>query len=165
MGWGAEALDARTKAPPGLWAILLLGFCSGLPLNVSGLSLRQWFSETGVPIALIGATANIGIAYSLKFLIAPLIDRALPIKLGRRRGWLIAAQTAMACATFALAFANPAANPVLALALAGGVAFCSACQDISVDAWRIETYLARQNDSHSASGNADILALIFKHYH
>ena len=32
-------------------------------------------------------------------------------------------------------------------------------------AWRIETYLARQNDSHSASGNADILALIFKHYH
>jgi len=32
-------------------------------------------------------------------------------------------------------------------------------------AWRVETYLARQNDSHSASGNVDMLGLVFKHYH
>jgi hypothetical protein len=32
-------------------------------------------------------------------------------------------------------------------------------------AWRIETYLARQNDSLSASANVDRFGLVFKHYH
>ena len=32
-------------------------------------------------------------------------------------------------------------------------------------AWRVETYLARQNDSRSASANADIFGLVLKYYH
>jgi PAT family beta-lactamase induction signal transducer AmpG len=128
------------KTSPRLFYILLFGFFSGLPLALSGLTLRQWLSESGVSLGLIGATANIGLAYSLKFLFAPILDRALPFGLGRRRGWLMLAQIGMVAATIALAGCTPAAHPGFTLAIAGVIAFCSACQDISIDAWRIEWY-------------------------
>ncbi len=52
-----------------------LGFVAGLPLPLTGFTLRQWLSEGGTSLAVIGLTANIGISYSLKFLWAPALDR------------------------------------------------------------------------------------------
>ena len=69
------------------------GFVAGLPLPLSGFTFRLWLSEGGVSLAVIGLTANIGLAYSLKFLWAPVLDNAAPPgplrRLGRRRGWLL----------------------------------------------------------------------------
>jgi len=128
------------RGAPRLYYILLFGFFSGLPLALSGLTLRQWLTESGVTLGLIGATANIGLAYSLKFLFAPILDRTLPLGLGRRRGWLIVAQIALVVSCVALAGSTPARHPALTLLVAGVLAFSSACQDISIDAWRIEWY-------------------------
>ena len=118
------------------------GFVAGLPLPLSGFTFRLWLSEGGVSLALIGLTANIGLAYSLKFLWAPVLDNASPPgplrRLGRRRGWLAAIQPALAAAAALLALSDPARLPFLSLALAALVAFLSASQDIVVDAWRIE---------------------------
>ena len=50
------------------------GFVAGLPLPLSGFTLRLWLSEGGVSLAVIGLTANIGLAYSLKFLWSPVLD-------------------------------------------------------------------------------------------
>ena len=50
------------------------GFVAGLPLPLSGFTLRLWLSEGGVSLAVIGLTANIALAYSLKFLWSPLLD-------------------------------------------------------------------------------------------
>ncbi len=126
--------------PPRLFYILLFGFASGLPLALSGLTLRQWLTESGVTLGLIGATANIGLAYSLKFLFAPILDRPLPYGWGRRRGWLIMAQAGLVACCVALSASHPGAHPAITLTLAGALAFCSACQDIAIDAWRIESY-------------------------
>jgi PAT family beta-lactamase induction signal transducer AmpG len=59
---------------------------------------------------------------------------------GRRRGWLLVTQIALAAAVALLSFCNPAQAvwPVAAMAVA--VAFLSATQDISIDAWRIEAF-------------------------
>jgi PAT family beta-lactamase induction signal transducer AmpG len=120
------------------------GFVAGLPLPLSGFTLRLWLSEGGVSLAVIGLTANIGLAYSLKFLWAPVLDNAPapgPLhRLGRRRGWLAAIQPILATAAALLALSEPAHRPFLSLTLAALVAFLSASQDIVVDAWRIETY-------------------------
>jgi PAT family beta-lactamase induction signal transducer AmpG len=120
------------------------GFVAGLPLPLSGFTLRQWMSEGGVSLAAIGLTANIGIWYSLKFLWAPALDHVRPpgplARLGRRRGWLLAIQVALTLACAALALTDPAHAPVGAIAAAGCVAFLSASQDIGIDAWRIETF-------------------------
>ncbi len=122
------------------------GFVAGLPLPLSGFTLRQWLSEGGTSLPLIGATASIGIFYSLKFLWAPALDRVPPPgplrRLGQRRGWLLIIQPLLALACAGLAVCDPA-HPVLLVATAATIAFLSSSQDIAVDAWRIETFTER----------------------
>jgi MFS transporter, PAT family, beta-lactamase induction signal transducer AmpG len=120
------------------------GFVAGLPLPISGFTFRLWLAEGGVSLAVIGLTANIGLAYSLKFLWAPVLDNTRPPGplrlLGRRRGWLAAIQPTLSAAAALLALSDPAHRPFLSLSLASLVAFLSASQDIVVDALRIEAY-------------------------
>jgi len=123
------------------------GFVSGLPLPLSGFTLRLWLSDGGVPLAMVGLTAWIGLAYSVKFLWAPLLDQAPPFRLlrsmGRRRGWLMLIQPLLALATALLALSDPTA-PALVFAAAVCVATLSATQDIAIDAWRIEVFPERR---------------------
>jgi len=123
----------------------LLGFSSGLPLVLTGFTLRMWFTADHLALGLIGLTANISLSYTLKFLWAPVFDETRPPlkNLGRRRGWLLPVQLALAAGIAALGFSNPAAHIGLSLALGALVAFLSASQDILIDAWRIETFLPR----------------------
>ncbi len=140
---GEDAAASRAH----LWLMAAYGFVAGLPLPLSGFTLRLWLSEGGVSLGVIGLTANIGLAYSLKFLWAPLLDQAPPPgplrRFGRRRGWLLAIQPALAAAAVLLALSNPGAVPLASLAAGALVAFLSASQDIVVDAWRIELFPAR----------------------
>jgi len=123
------------------------GFVAGLPLPLSTFTLRYWLSESGATLSVIGLTANIGLAYSLKFLWSPVFDQVpapAPMRhLGRRRGWLATIQPALALAAALLAMTNPSAAPVTSIAAAALVAFLSASQDIAIDAWRIETFPRR----------------------
>jgi len=117
-----------------------LGFCSGLPWALSGPTLRLWMASDHVGLGLIGLTANIGLAYLLKFVWAPWFDEVLPPFLGRRRGWLVVVQVALAAAILGESLSDPAHHVGVTLALGALVAFCSASQDIIIDAWRIESF-------------------------
>jgi PAT family beta-lactamase induction signal transducer AmpG len=118
-----------------------LGFASGLPLMLTLTTLRQWLVERGTPVGIIGLTANIGLAYTFKFLWSPVLDHVpAPFGLhrfGRRRGWLLATQPFLVLSIAALALSD---TPIQAIAAAGVIAFFSATQDIAIDAWRIETF-------------------------
>jgi PAT family beta-lactamase induction signal transducer AmpG len=122
------------------------GFVAGLPLPLSGFTLRQWLSEGGTSLVVIGLTANIGISYSLKFLWAPAFDRVPvpgPLRaLGQRRGWLMIIQPLLVLACVLLALSDPS-HPYGLVAAAAAVAFLSASQDIGIDAWRIELFAER----------------------
>jgi len=125
-----------------IWLMLGFGFASGLPLPLSGFTLRQWLAEGHVALGLIGLTANIGLAYSLKFLWSPVFDNAPPGllgRLGRRRGWLIAVQPLLTLACLLMVLTSPTA-PAALIGFAALLAFCSASQDTIIDAWRIETF-------------------------
>jgi PAT family beta-lactamase induction signal transducer AmpG len=130
-----------------LWTMAAYGAVCGLPLPLSGFTLRQWLSEGQVSLTLIGATASIGLAYVLKFLWSPLFDQVAPplglARFGRRRGWLLLIQPLLALSCLRLALSDPAAAPGLLLATAALVAFLSASQDVVVDAWRVETFPER----------------------
>jgi PAT family beta-lactamase induction signal transducer AmpG len=138
--------DAR-MIPFGIALITGLGFSSGLPLALSGFTLRLWLTRAHLPLAAIGLTADLGIAYSLKFLWAPLLDevRAPPPfgRLGRRRGWLLLFQLLLALSMLWLALTRPAHALGPTLAAGALVAFFSASQDIMIDAWRIESFPRR----------------------
>ena len=73
-----EGVGGRGSNGPHLWLMAAYGFVAGLPLPLSGFTFRLWLSEGGVSLAVIGLTANIGLAYSLKFFWAPVLDNALP---------------------------------------------------------------------------------------
>ena len=124
------------------------GFVSGLPLPLSGFTFRLWLSDSGAGLALVGLTAWIGLAYSLKFLWAPLLDQPPPVaalrRFGRRRGWLLLVQPVLGLAALLLALSDPSVAPLAAFAAAAGVAVLSATQDIAIDAWRIEVFPQRR---------------------
>jgi PAT family beta-lactamase induction signal transducer AmpG len=118
----------------------LMGFASGLPLLLIGSVLQAWLKDGGVDLQSIGLFALVGLPYTLKFLWSPLFDRyALPL-LGRRRGWLLVLQIALAAALFGLSFAQPTPHHLLPISVAALlVSFFSASQDIVIDAYRRET--------------------------
>lgn len=123
--------------------ILLLGFSSGLPLALTGSTLSGWMRDEGVDLKTIGLFSLVGLPYVLKFIWAPVIDHVrLPFltrRLGRRRGWLVTTQVALAVSLVLMGLVNPVATPVLMAFAALLVAFCSATQDIVIDAFRVES--------------------------
>ncbi len=126
----------------------VLGFSSGLPLALSGFTLRMWLSTEHLGLGVIGLTANIGLSYSLKFLWAPIFDELAPPfplhRLGRRRGWLLLTQILLILTIAALGLSNPVIRILPTLIIGAFLAFFSASQDILIDAWRIETFPLRQ---------------------
>lgn len=122
--------------------MLALGFSSGLPFLLVGNTLGYWLRDEGTSLAAIGFVSWVGIAYSLKFLWAPIIDRTSPpllARLGRRRSWMLLTQVIIACALIAMAVASLGDGLAVLGLLALVVAFASSTQDIAIDAWRIET--------------------------
>lgn len=124
--------------------VLVLGFSAGLPYMLTFVTLSARLREADVSLTVIGFFVLAGLAYSIKYLWAPLVDRApfplLSRVFGQRRGWLLAAQAAVAVMMTVLAVADPNvfSLPVVAAA-AVALAFSSATQDIVIDAYRIES--------------------------
>ncbi len=124
--------------------VMFLGFSSGLPLALTGGTLQAWLTVAGVDIRAIGLFALVAVPYTFKFLWAPLLDRFVPPALGRRRGWMLLTQIALAGTIAAMAGLSPAEAPLAVAALALGVAFVSATQDVAVDAYRADVLVPRE---------------------
>ncbi len=105
-------------------------------------TLSIWMAKQGVDKTTVGLFSAVTLPYALKFLWAPVIDRSpfplLTRFLGQRRGWTVAAQLALMASIPVMALTDPAANPLLMAAFALVVSFCSASQDIVIDAYRVE---------------------------
>jgi len=131
-----------TYAKPKVLVLLLLGFAAGLPLLLVFSTLSAWLHDAGVSRSEIGFFGWVGITYSIKVIWAPVVDRVpfplLTRWLGRRRGWMLAAQLGIAGGLVAMALLGPASDLTLFALLAVLVAFASATQDIALDAFRIE---------------------------
>jgi len=121
-------------------AILVLGFSSGLPLYLTNRTLQAWLTVEGVNLTAIGFFGLISLPYSLKFLWSPVIDRFSFPFLGRRKGWLLVTQLALTVAFAAMALERPARALNLVALNVLLIAFFSATQDITVDAYRADIF-------------------------
>lgn len=128
---------------PRVLVIMFLGFSSGLPLALSGETLRVWMADVGVDLGTIGLLSLAGLPYTLKFLWAPVVDAwhvpLLTRRLGRRRGWLVASQLVLMAAIIFLGTRDPISAPLMVGLAALIVACASATQDIIVDAFRVQS--------------------------
>ena len=119
-----------------------LGIASGLPYAIFTGTINAWLTQENIPVATIGVFSWVGLAYAFKFIWSPIVNLPAPLflnRLGRRRGWIIFCQAAVALAVAMVALTDPGENlPLIALAAVIGV-FAAATQDIAIDAWRIES--------------------------
>ncbi len=136
--WQAFAIYTR----PVVLRMVFLGFSAGLPFLLVFSTLSAWLRDEGVSLAVIGYFSWVGVTYSIKVFWAPVVDR-LPLPfltrwMGKRRSWMLLAQIGIALGLLGMGSADPHQQLQQIALLAVLVAFCSATQDIVVDAYRIE---------------------------
>ena len=123
--------------------LLFLGFSSGLPILLIFSTLSLWLKSAGIDRSTITLFSWAGLAYSFKFLWAPVIDKiSLPIftkKFGHRKSWLILSQLLLITLLFILGFIDPKYNLLLMAIIIVCIGFSSATQDAMVDTYRIES--------------------------
>jgi len=123
--------------------LLILGFSSGLPILLIFSTLSLWLKSAGIDRSTITLFSWAGLAYSFKFLWAPVIDKIpIPIltnKLGHRKSWLMLSQLLLITLLIILGFIDPKYNLLLMAIIIVGIGFSSATQDAMVDTYRIES--------------------------
>lgn len=133
----------RVYMQTNMLAMLLLGFSAGLPLLLVFGTLSFWLRKEGIDRSTIGYISWVALFYGIKFIWAPLVDRLpLPLltaRLGQRRSWMLFAQLGVLSGLLLLGTINPHEQLSLLVFFAILVAFSSATQDITLDAWRIES--------------------------
>lgn len=140
---------------PRVIGMLFLGFSAGLPLLLVLGTLSFWLREAGIDRTTIGYLSWIGLAYGFKWVWSPLVDRLrLPLltrTFGRRRGWMLLAQTGIIAGLVGMALTDPAQDLHRIAQFAILVAFASATQDIALDAYRIEAVKLEWQGAMSAT--------------
>jgi PAT family beta-lactamase induction signal transducer AmpG len=150
-GW-RETLAAY--AHPRVLAMLCLGFSSGLPFPLLLPTLSARLRQAGIDRTTIGYFSLVGLAFSLKYFWAPVVDRVrLPLlgRLGQRRGWMLLAQLGLACGLVLMAGYQPIGDAGHMAMLAIFTAAFAATQDIAIDAYRIEALSAEWQGSMAAA--------------
>ncbi|UBO73160.1 AmpG family muropeptide MFS transporter [Aeromonas rivuli] len=145
----------RVYLEPRVLILFAMGFSSGLPLLLVFGTLSFWLREAGVSLTDIGYMSWVALAYGVKWLWSPLVDRlALPLLsrlLGRRRSWMLFSQLLIAAALVGMSFCDPKTQLAQLALFALLVAFASATQDIVIDAYRIESAPERLQAAMAAS--------------
>ncbi|MBS0296510.1 MAG: MFS transporter [Proteobacteria bacterium] len=131
----------RALRQPRVALMLALGFSSGLPFMLTAATFSYWLREEGTSLKAIGFISWVGLAYSFKFVWAPIVERVnVPLlgRLGRRRGWMLLTQILVALSLLTMAALGVKHGLVALGAAALFTAVAAATQDIAIDAFRIE---------------------------
>lgn len=147
-----EAILVYTR--PRVAAMIFLGFSAGLPFLLVFSTLSAWLRDIGIERTVIGFFSWVGVTYSIKVFWAPVVDR-LPLPLltrilGKRRSWMLLAQTGIGLGLLGMSLADPLSQIGMLAGFALLVAFCSATQDITIDAYRIEAVDSRYQGAMAA---------------
>ena len=120
-------------------SVTLMSFASGMPLGLVWIAIPDWMRDSGIDIRVVGLITLAQAPWTFKFLWSPLMDRFVPPKLGRRRGWAAITQVALLGLTLSLAgLGNNPDTPWVLFALTLAIGFAAATQDIAVDAYAVD---------------------------
>lgn len=138
-----------------LFTLLILGFSSGVPFLLILSTLSFWLTEFHVSKSILGFLMVTSIPYSLKFLFAPYLETIhfpfLTKKLGVYKSWGLVSQIALVICIIGLGNCEPAHNLLLCALFSLVISFCSAIQDIAIDAYRL-SLLSPMNDAKGLLG-------------
>lgn len=127
-GGASAAEDPRGEAGRALPWVATSYFAEGLPYSIVHQISGQLFTALGASLPVIGLTALYGLAWNLKFLWGPLVDR-----MGTGRRWVVG--TELALGVMVIVVGLPAARGDLDLVARAlvVVAVLAALHDVAVD--------------------------------
>ncbi|MFL0357567.1 MFS transporter [Erythrobacter sp. GH1-10] len=123
-----------------LAAFFVLYFSQGLPLGLLGPVVSAWLAANGASagdIALVGTATSL--PWALKFLLGFVIDRYTFLPMGRRRIWIIGAQSLVMMVLIVGAVLSPTASDIhLIAALGFSINMCTSIHDVAVDGLAVD---------------------------
>lgn len=126
--------------PLRFFSFFILYLAQGFPFGMVNTAIPGYLAERGTTPADIGLFIGIAsLPWSFKLLPAPLMDRFTYLAMGRRRPWVILAQTGMLFAGIAFVFFPDGLSNLTVLTTLCFVLNCfSATQDVAVDGMAID---------------------------
>ncbi|HSN49491.1 MAG TPA: MFS transporter [Flavobacterium sp.] len=112
----------------------------GIPEGLTFFAIPAWMAMQGKSPAEIGSFIGvIGIPWSFKILIAPIMDRYTLLAMGRKRPWVLLGQLGLVISLLCASFINDPLNNLSLLMVAGFfISFFGAFQDVAVDGMAID---------------------------
>lgn len=122
------------------FSFAILYVAQGIPEGITYFAIPAWMAMNGKTAGEIGAFVGVlGIPWSLKFLIAPLMDRYTFLPMGRRRSWVLFGQLGLIVSFLMLGLVPDPLNNLSILMAAGFmVSFFGAFQDVATDGMAID---------------------------
>jgi PAT family beta-lactamase induction signal transducer AmpG len=122
------------------FTFVVLYFSQGIPEGITIFAIPAWLAMNGKsPLEIAGYSAVIMIPFSMKVLMAPVMERYTYLPMGRRRPWLLFGQFGILCSTIALSFVpNPLENIFLLSIAALCVHIFIVFQDVATDSLVID---------------------------
>jgi MFS transporter, PAT family, beta-lactamase induction signal transducer AmpG len=118
----------------------LLYLAQGFPQGVVFYAIPTWLAAKGQSAVVVGAAASAAsLPWMLKFFMGAVMDRYTWLPMGRRRPWLIGAQSMIALAFLAYALISPLPTQTsLVIGFSLLISSLTAIQDVALDALVID---------------------------
>ncbi|MBP9797323.1 MAG: MFS transporter, partial [Chitinophagales bacterium] len=119
---------------------IALYIAQGIPEGMAYFGIPAWMAMNGKTPGEIGSfVAAVGLPWSFKLVVAPLMDRFTFLPMGRRRPWVLIGQLGLIISFIAMAFVPDPLNNLWLLTLSGfSVACFGAFQDVATDGMAID---------------------------
>jgi MFS transporter, PAT family, beta-lactamase induction signal transducer AmpG len=119
---------------------IALYFAQGVPEGMLFYGIPAWMAMNGkTPGEIAGFAIACGLPWSLKFIVAPLMDRYTYLPMGRKRPWVILGQIGLIVSCIYLAYVPDPLNNLNQFMIAGFiVSFFGAFQDVATDGMAVD---------------------------
>ncbi len=129
-----------------------LYIAQGIPEGITYFAIPAWLAMNGKSAMEIAAYVGvIGIPWSFKIIIAPLMDRFTLLAMGRKRPWVIFGQLGLIISFLGIGLVPDPLNNLSALMAAGFfISFFGAFQDVATDGMAVD--VIPENEQARANG-------------
>ena len=127
-------------------------YAQGVPIGLLTIAVPAWLAEHGASLAEIASYQGIvGLPWGFKLFAGPFMDRFAFAPMGRRRPWVIGAQSGLTLSMASLVFVGDPADQVVLLAAIGFmVNLFASVQDVAVDGMAIDVLPATERGRANA---------------
>ena len=117
-----------------------LYIAQGIPEGITFFAIPAWLAMNNkTPMEIAGFVAVIGIPWSFKILIAPLMDRFTILSMGRKRPWIIFGQLGLILSFLSIGLVHDPLNNMNGLMIAGFfISLFGAFQDVATDGMAVD---------------------------